>query len=206
MDRSRMTTVEDNLDKIASEVAKEVRVNPEDLSLGFKEENAAEAVPLLIDRMDKICGLMDYQATIIEHTKKELEEARYRFRVAEKEAKHIFDMSLVKFKNEDREKYGVDFKKRGRTDPEYQAMANLEAHSKSIFAMQMERDYFKAQHKLEDAQHNYETLNNHFLSYRKSCDLLKMEIERFNTGEKYKYPSRGFRDEISDDLPETQVV
>lgn len=198
-----MNKVEEHLDIIEKEVLKEVRINPDDLSLGFQQENPAQAVPVLIERMDKICGLMDYQATIIEQAKLELEEARFRFRTAEKEYKHTIDLSLVKFKSEDREKFGADFKKRGRTDPEYQAMANLEAHSKSIFAMQMERDYFKAQHKLEDSQHNYETLNNHFLSYRKSCDLLRMEIERFGTGEKYK---RGFGDEISDDIPETQVV
>ena len=39
-------------------------------------------------------------------------------------------------------------------------------------------DYLKAQHELEDAKHKYETLNNHFLSYRKSCDLLKIEFEK----------------------------
>lgn len=172
-----MNSVERELDNITKEVAEELMVEPEDLSMGF-QENPAQAVPVLMERMDKICGLMDYQATLIENAKSSLEEYRYRYKKADKDYEHDLHRAYLKFKQEDREKYGSDFKRNSRTDPEYKAMAELEVETKLNFALQCERDYLKSQHKLEDAKHKYETLNNHFLSYRKSCDLLKMEMEK----------------------------
>jgi hypothetical protein len=179
IDGGNMTAIEKELDSIAQEVSEELKIEPEELSMGFQED-PAQAVPVLMERMDKICGLMDYQATLIEAAKSALEEARYIYKKAEKDYKHELNRSYLKFKQEDREKYGADFKKNSRTDPEYHAMADLEAETKLNWSLQKERDYLHRQHKLEDAKHKYETLNNHFLSYRKSCDLLRMEIEKLN--------------------------
>ena len=172
-----MTAVEKALDDITNEIAEEIQVEPEELSMSY-DSNPAQAVPVLMERMDKICALMDWQATIIEHTKTALEDKRYIYKKAEKDYKHEHNKAYLGFKQGDREKYGVDFKKNAKTDPEYKAMADLEVDTKLNFELQTERDYLAAQHTLEDAKHKYETLNNHFLSYRKSCDLLKIEFEK----------------------------
>ncbi len=172
-----MNAVEREINDIAREVAEEIMVEPEALAMG-SHETAAQAAPVLMERMDKVCGLMDYQATLIEHAKNNLEEAKYVSKRAEKDYKHEHNKAYLRFKQEDREKYGADFKRNAKTDPEYKAMADMEADDKLNFSLQKERDYLAAQHALEDAKHKYETLNNHFLSYRKSCDLLKMEFEK----------------------------
>ena len=184
-----MTTVEKKLDEIAEEVAMELKVEPEDLALNFQQENQAQVVTILVEKMDKICALMDYQAEIIERSKSRLEDAKYLYKTAEKDYKHKKTSAYLDYKQGDRIKYGSDFKKLGCTDAEYVAMADLEADTTLNFALQKERDYLSSQHNLEDCKHKYETLNNHFLSYRKSCDLLRMEIERFGTGTKHQYPS-----------------
>lgn len=172
-----MSAVEKELEVIRDEIAEEIRVEPEELAMGF-QENPAQAVPVLMERMDKICGLMDFQATLIENAKSRLEDARFTHKKAEKDYKHEHSKAYLRFKQEDREKYGADFKKNAKTDPEYKAMADLEVEEKLNWSLQKERDYLAAQHALEDAKHKYETLNNHFLSYRKSCDLLKIEFEK----------------------------
>jgi len=177
MEGKRMTAIEKELEVIQEEIAEETQIEPKQLAMGF-QENPAQAVPVLMERMDKICGLMDWQATIIENTKSELEDARYIYKKAEKDYKHEHNKAYLTFKQGDREKYGTDFKKNAKTDPEYKAMADLEVNERLNFTLQKERDYLAAQHALEDAKHKYETLNNHFLSYRKSCDLLKIEFEK----------------------------
>ena len=176
------------LAEIALEVQKELLENPEamiDLSLGSVAEDPAQAVPVLIERMDKVCGLMDFQATIIERAESGLENARYRYKRSEKERKKKFNESYIKFKQEDR------VKKEKKTDPEYIAMAELECDILENEELTAERTYVAAQHALADAKHAYDTLNNHFLSYRKSCDLLKSEMEKLGAGESRKYPMGG---------------
>jgi len=172
-----MSALEKELDVITEEIAEEIQVDPERLSMG-SHDTAAQAVPVLMERMDRVCGLMDWQATLIERSKTELEDKKYVYKKAEKDYKHEHSKAYLNFKQADREKYGTDFKRNSKTDPEYQAMADLEVDVLLNFALQKERDYLAAQHKLEDAKHKYETLNNHFLSYRKSCDLLKIEFEK----------------------------
>ena len=172
-----MTALETELQVITEEIAEEIKVEPETLAMG-SHDTAAQAVPVLMERMDKVCGLMDFQATLIERAKFNHEEKRYIYKTAEKDYKHEHSKAYLGFKQEDREKYGADFKKNSKTDPEYKAMADMEVNEKLTFSLQKERDYLAAQHALEDAKHKYETLNNHFLSYRKSCDLLKIEFEK----------------------------
>lgn len=175
----KMTALEKELEKISEEVSEELDVNPERLSIGG-QENPSQTVPILIERMDRICGLMDFQSTLISKAEVEEEEARYKYKRSEKDYKHELNRAYIAFKQDDRQKFGSDFKKHSRTDPEYQAMAELEVETKLNFVLQCERDYLAAQHRHEDAKHKYETLNNHFLSYRKSCDLLKTELEKLN--------------------------
>jgi len=177
MEGKKMTAVEAELEIITEEIAQEIKVEPETLAMG-SHDTAAQAVPVLMERMDKVCGLMDWQATLIENAKTILEDAKYVHKKAEKDYKHEHNKSYLGFKQEDREKYGADFKKNARTDPEYKAMADMEVNELLNFALQKDRDYLAAQHALEDAKHKYETLNNHFLSYRKSCDLLRIEFEK----------------------------
>ena len=172
-----MKAVEKELEVITEEIAEELQVDPETLAMG-SHETAAQAVPVLMERMDKVCGLMDWQATLIENAKTTQEDAKYIHKKAEKDYKHGHNKAYLGFKQEDREKFGVDFKKNAKTDPEYKAMADMEVNDKLTFSLHKERDYLASQHALEDAKHKYETLNNHFLSYRKSCDLLKIEFEK----------------------------
>ena len=172
-----MTALESELKIITNEIAEEIKVKPESLEMG-SHDTAVQAVPVLMEKMDKICSLMDWQATLIEKAKKELENKKYIHKVAEKEYKHEHNKAYLKFKQEDREKYGVNFKKNAKTDPEYKAMSDMEVHEMLNFSLQKERDFLTTQHALEDEKHKYETLNNHFLSYRKSCDLLKIEFEK----------------------------
>jgi len=172
-----MTALERELEVITNEIAVEMLVEPESLAMG-SHDTASQAVPVLMERMDKVCGLMDWQATLIEKAKVELEEKKYIHKKAEKDYKHEHNKAYLGYKQADREKYGADFKKNARTDPEYKAMSDMEVDEDLNFALQKERDYLAAQHALEDAKHKYETLNNHFLSYRKSCDLLKIEFEK----------------------------
>jgi len=173
-----MTAIDEKLKDISEEVSVELEMDPEQLMMGV-QDNPSQSVPVLMERMDKICALMSYQNELIENAKKELENAKYRYKRSEKDYKHKLNEAYLKYKQEDREKYGTDFKKLGRTDPEYHAMAELDADIKLNETLAAERDYLASQHKLQNVQHNYECLNNHFLSYRKSCDLLKMELENF---------------------------
>jgi len=173
-----MIPVDKKLQEISEEVSVELEMDPEQLMIGT-QDSPQQSVPVLMERMDKICALMSYQNELIEKAKKGLENAKYRYKRAEKDYKHAFGRAYLKFKQEDREKYGTDFKKLGKTDPEYQAMAELEADVKLNESLTAERDYLASQHNLQNTQHNYECLNNHFLSYRKSCDLLKMELDTF---------------------------
>lgn len=173
-----MTAVDQKLQDITKEVSEELEIIPEDLMIGM-QDSPQQSVPVLMERMDKICALMSYQNELIERAKKELENAKYRYKRAEKDYKHKLNEAYLGYKQEDREKYGSDFKKLGRTDPEYHAMAELDADIRLNEALMAERDFLASQHNLQNTQHNYECLNNHFLSYRKSCDLLKMEMENF---------------------------
>lgn len=168
------------INQIAEEIKKEINENI-DLAIG-NIENPAEAVPVLCERMDKICGLMDYQATLISYAEKELEEARYQYKRKELAAKKKYNESLIKFKQEDRLKP----KDQRRTEKEYGAMAELEANVETLEALTSEREYVKAQHKLEDEKHKYEVLNNHFLSYRKAADLLMSELKKLGDNTYYK--------------------
>ena len=173
-----MTGVEKELQDISNQVSEELKIDPEELAIGV-QDSPVKSVPILMERMDKICSLMSYQSEFIEAAKKELENAKFRYKKSEKDYKHEKDKAYLRYKQEDRNKYGADFKKLGCTDPEYQAMAELDANIKLNETLTAERNYLTSQHNLENAKHNYELLNNHFLSYRKSCDLLKMELDTF---------------------------
>lgn len=165
-------TVNNAIDAMAQEVKKELAHNV-DLSIG-SIENPAEAVPVLIDRMDNICALMDYQATLITYAESALEEAKFLYKRKEMSAKKKYNQAFVGYKQEDRTKP----KDQRRTDKEYEAMAELESNIELNEALSAEKIYLNTQHGLEDAKHKYETLNNHFLGYRKACDLLSSEIKK----------------------------
>jgi len=165
-------TVNQELNKIAEEIKKEVNQEV-DLSIG-DVENPAEAVPVLCERMDRVCAMMDFQATLISHAETALEEARYQYKRKELFAKKKYNDSFVKFKQEDRLKP----KDQRRTDKEYEAIAELEAHVEMNEALSCEKEYLRSQHRLDDEKHKYDILNNHFLSYRKACDMLVKEFNK----------------------------
>lgn len=165
-------TVNQQIDAIAEEIKKEVDTEV-DLSIG-SIENPAEAVPVLCERMDRICAMMDYQAVLISKAESNLEEAKYQYKRKELQAKKVYNEAFVKFKQEDRSKP----RDQRRTDKEYEAIAELEASIASNEALSGEREYLRSQHRLEDEKHKYETLNNHFLAYRKACDMLVKEMNK----------------------------
>ena len=165
-------SVNEEINVIAQRVKKEVNKDV-NLSIG-NIENIAEAVPILCERMDNICGLMDYQATLISISESALEEAKFRYKKKELIAKQKFNQAFVDFKQEDRPKP----RNERRTDKEYEALAELEASVDTNEALNLEKEYLKTQHGLSDAKHHYEVLNNHFLSYRKACDLLTREFSK----------------------------
>jgi hypothetical protein len=164
--------VHSQINQIADEIKREVDKDV-DLNIG-DIENPAEAVPTLCERMDRVCGLMDYQATLITYAEKALEETRYQFHKKELMSKKKYNEAFCGFKQEDRAKP----KDQRRTDKEYEAMAELESHVEMFEALTSEREYVKSQHGLDDERHKYETLNNHFLSYRKAADLLMKEMNK----------------------------
>jgi len=155
--------------KIKEEVSSDVN-----LSIGTVEQ-PAHAVPILCERMDNICAMMDFQSEMITNAESELEEKKYQYKRKELIAKKKYNEAFVAFKAEDR------VKSRGekRTDKEVEAMSSLEASITVNEALSAERDYLKSQHNLEDEKHKYEILNNHFLSYRKACDMLMAELKNF---------------------------
>ena len=165
-------TVSQQLTAIGNQIRSEV--NSEiTLSIG-DVENPAQAVPILIERMDTICAMMDYQAEIITHAETALEEAKYQYKRKELGSKKKYNEAFVKYKQEDRHKARTE----KRTDPEYAAMAELEANVDLNETLTSERAYLASQHKLDDEKHRYEVLNNHFLSYRKACDMLMIEFKK----------------------------
>ena len=165
-------TVNAQINGVAEAIKEELRQNT-DLAIG-SIENPAEAVPVLIERMDNICALMDYQATLITYAETALEEAKFQYKRKEIIAKKKYNQAFVGYKQEDRPKP----KDMRRTDKEYEAMAELESNIEVNEALTAEKLYMHAQHDLEDAKHKYETLNNHFLGYRKACDLLSKEMNK----------------------------
>lgn len=168
----------DPVDKKIENICEELEVCTEDFE-SVIQESPVLSVPIIMDKMDKVCALMVRQSEVIENKKKECENQHYRMKRAKKDHHHAVNTAYIKYKQEDREKYGSEFKKLGRTDPEYVAMAELDADVKLNESLAAERDYFTALHALEDAQHSYEILENHFLNYRKSCDMLKAEMGNF---------------------------
>lgn len=165
-------TVNAELNQIAEEIKKEVKEDV-DLSIG-SIENPSVAVPVLIERMDRICAMMDYQAELISHAETALEEAKYQYRKKELVSKKAYNDAFVRFKQEDRLKP----KDQRRTDKEYEAIAELEANTSMMEVLTAEREYNSKQHRLDDEKHKYETLQNHFLSYRKACDMLVKEMNK----------------------------
>lgn len=165
-------TVTQEINKVAEEIKKEVSQEA-DLSIG-NIENPAEATPILCERMDRICAMMDFQSTLITVAESALEEAKYQYKKKEQASKKKYNESFVRFKQEDRLKP----RDQRRTDKEYEAMAELEADILTNEYLGTERIYLQAQHKLDDEKHKYEILNNHFLSYRKACDLLIKEMQK----------------------------
>ena len=165
-------TVNGEIQVIAEAIKKEVNEDV-DLSIG-SIENPSVAVPVLCERMDRICGLMDYQAELIAHAETALEEAKYQYKRKELAAKKTYNEAFCKYKQEDRMKP----KDQRRTDKEYEAIAELEAHISTSESLSAEREYLKTQHQLDDAKHKYEILNNHFLSYRKASDMLMVELRK----------------------------
>jgi hypothetical protein len=175
-------SVHGEIEKVAEEIKHEINEDI-DLTIGSLE-NPAEAVPTLCERMDRICAMMNYQATLISYAETALEEAKYKFKKKELAAKKKYSESFVKYKQEDRLRPKAD----RRTDPEYCAIAELESNIEVNEALSSEREYMHAQHGLEDAKHKYEILNNHFLSYRKACDMLVKEMNKLGP----RIPSGGF--------------
>ena len=170
-------TVNQEIQALASEIEKEIK-NPDiDLRIGDIEDPAL-ATPVLCERMDRICAMMDYQATLISLAESEFEEAKYQHNRKEQAAKKKYNEAFVGFKNEDRLKP----RDQRRTDKEYEAMAELEADILVNESISADRVYLKAQHKLSDEKHRYEILNNHFLSYRKACDMLSKEMQKLGGG------------------------
>jgi hypothetical protein len=165
-------TVNMELQAISEEIKKEVN-NEVDLSIG-NIENPSVAVPVLIERMDRICAMMDYQAELLTRAESALEEAKYQYKRRELGAKKSYNEAFCRYKQEDRQKP----KDQRRTDKEYEAMAELECDIPMNEALSFEREYLKTQHKLEDEKHRYEILNNHFLSYRKASDMLMKELNK----------------------------
>lgn len=165
-------TVNEQINSVALQIKEEINKDV-DLTIG-SIENPAQAVPVLIERMDRICAMMDYQAEIIAHTEERLEETKFQYKRKELLAKKKYNEAFVGFKQEDRQKP----KDQRRTDKEYEAIAELECSVEMNEALGCEKDYFSAQHKLDDEKHRYEILNNHFLSYRKACDLLSKELSK----------------------------
>ena len=165
-------TVNQQINQIAEEIKKEVNEEV-DLSIG-DIENPSVAVPVLCERMDKICAMMDYQTELITHAETALEEAKYQYKRKELAAKKTYNEAFCRFKQEDRLKP----KDQRRTDKEYEAIAELEAHIATAEALTCEREYLRTQHKLDDEKHKYEILNNHFLSYRKASDMLMKELQK----------------------------
>ena len=114
-------TVTNAINDMAEEVRQELLVDV-DLTIGSLE-NPAEAVPTLCERMDKICALMDYQATLITHAENALEEAKFQYKRKELVARKKYNESFVHYKQEDSPK-PRDMR---RTDKEYEAMSELDA-------------------------------------------------------------------------------
>lgn len=165
-------TVNTAINNLAQEVKRELLL---DVSLAIGNiENPAEAVPVLIERMDNICALMDYQATLITMAENGLEEAKFQYKRKEQLAKKKYNEAFVRYKSEDRLKP----KDLRRTDKEYEAIAELECSIEVNEALSSEQLYLRAQHTLDDTKHKYETLENHFLGYRKACDLLSKEMSK----------------------------
>jgi hypothetical protein len=165
-------TVNKEIQLIADEIKKEVNADV-DLSIG-DIENPSVAVPVLCERMDRICAMMDYQAELLTHAEAALEEAKYQYKKKELAAKKVYNEAFCRFKQEDRPKP----KDQRRTDKEYEAMAELEANIPMNECLSCERVYLNTQHRLEDEKHRYEILNNHFLSYRKASDMLMKELNK----------------------------
>ena len=171
-------TTNSEINDIARRIKEEVNSDV-DLSIG-NIENPALAVPVLCERMDTVCGLMEYQAEMIKSAENNLEEKKYQYKRKELTAKKKYNESFIRFKQEDRQRP----KSERRTDPEYTAMAELESNVEMNEALSSERDYLNAQHKLSGEKHHYEILNNHFLSYRKACDMLVKEMNTFGSNQK----------------------
>lgn len=166
-------TVNNEINNVARKIQEEVNTEV-NLSIG-SIENTAQAVPTLCERMDNICSMMAYQSEIITNAETHLEEAKYQYKRKELIAKQTYNQAFVNFKQEDR----LKSKNEKRTDKEVDAMASLEASIPTNEALSSEMVYLKAQHTLEDEKHKYEILNNHFLSYRKACDMLMTELKSF---------------------------
>lgn len=171
-------TVSEEINKIGRKIKEEVNSDV-NLQIGDVEDPAL-AVPILCERMDTICAMMDFQAEIISHAETGLEEARFLHDKKKLTAKQKYNTEFVKFKQEDKGKPRGERK----TDKECEAMAELECHILMNEALTAERDYIKSQHKLADEKHRYEVLNNHFLSYRKASDMLVKEMNTFMISQK----------------------
>ena len=173
-------SVTKEINNIAQKIKEEVN-SEVDLSIG-SVEHPAQAVPVLCDRMDVICAMMDYQAEIISRAEATQEEVRYIYEKKKLTAKRKYNNAFVTLKQEDRPKP----KQERRTDKEYEALAELEADIETNESLSAEREYWKYNHKLDDEKHKYEILNNHFLSYRKACDMIVKEMNKLG-GPREKY-------------------
>lgn len=165
-----MSSVNGEINVIAEEIKKEIN-DDVDLSIG-SVENPSLAVPVLIERMDKVCSLMNYQSELLTRAETALEEAKYQYKRRELSAKKKYNEAFCRYKQEDRPKP----KDQRRTDKEYEAMAELECDIVMNECLSFEREYLNTQHRLEDERHRYEILYNHFLSYRKASDMLMKEM------------------------------
>jgi hypothetical protein len=171
-------TTNSEINEIARRIKEEVNSDV-DLSIG-NIEDPAQAVPILCERMDKICAMMEFQAEMIKSAESNLEEKKYQYKKKELIAKKKYNESFIRFKQEDRQRP----RNERRTDPEYTAIAELESNVEMNEALTCEKDYMKSQHMLSDEKHKYEILNNHFLSYRKACDMLVKEMNTFGSNQK----------------------
>ncbi len=165
-------TVNKEINSIARKIKEEVNSDV-DLTIGSIEQ-PAQAVPVLIERMDKICAMMDFQAEVISHAETNQEEKRYFYEKKKLVAKKKYNDAFVTFKQDDRPKP----KSERRTDKEYEALADLEADIEMNESLTAEREYWRANHQLSGEKHKYEVLNNHFLSYRKAADMLVKEMNK----------------------------
>lgn len=153
-------------------------------------EKPEQAISVLLKKLEEICGLLDLQNEKMKSSKHKTSDAWIEFKTAQRDYNSLCNQTYIRLKEDARK--NKESKSIRITDAEFKAMADIEADVSYFAFLSAEKKYKEAQEDAAAEKDVYDSLNNHFLAYRKASDLILAELKHFSPSQTFQgmFPTR----------------